>query len=90
MNATRFPRKYSDDLGREIELGASPRAGLALDRCARAYAWLQGSDFVSPGDVQAIATDVLRHRIGLSYEARGAGRDADAVLRDLLKLVAPA
>ena len=90
VNATRQPAKYSEDLGRQIELGASPRAGIALDRCARAYAWLQGSDFVSPGDVQAIAPDVLRHRIALSYEAKGAGRDADAVLADLLKLVAPA
>ena len=73
---------------REIELGASPRAGLALDRCGRAHAWLRGQDFVSPADIQAIAPDVLRHRIGLSYEATGAGRDADAVLADLLALVA--
>ncbi len=90
VNATRHPDKYSADLAKEIELGASPRAGLALDRCARAYAWLHGADFVSPGDVQAIAPDVLRHRVALSYEARGQGRDADAVLADLLKLVAPA
>ena len=55
VNATRQPAKYSEDLGRQIELGASPRAGLALDRCGRAHAWLQGSDFVSPGDIQAIA-----------------------------------
>jgi MoxR-like ATPase len=90
VNATRTPGRYSEELGRQIELGASPRAGLALDRGARAYAWLKGQDFVSPGDVQAIAPDVLRHRVALSYEARGAGRDADAVLADLLKLVAPA
>jgi MoxR-like ATPase len=90
VDATRHPGKYSKDLATQIELGASPRAGLALDRCARAYAWLKGSDFVSPGDVQAIAPDVLRHRVALSYEARGQGRDADAVLADLLKLVAPA
>ncbi len=90
VGATRHPDKYSPDLARQIELGASPRAGLALDRCARAYAWLQGSDFVSPADVQAIAPDVLRHRVALSYEAKGAGRDPDAVLADLLKLVAPA
>jgi len=88
VNATRQPGSYSKDLAREIELGASPRAGLALDRCGRAHAWLQGQDFVSPGNIQAIAPDVLRHRVGLSYEATGAGRDADAVLADLIKLVA--
>jgi MoxR-like ATPase len=90
VNATRQPAKYTEDLGREIELGASPRAGLALDRCGRAHAWLQGSDFVSPGDIQAVAPDVLRHRVALSYEATGAGRTADAVLADLVKLVAVA
>ncbi len=88
VNATRRPAEYSEDLGRQIELGASPRAGLALDRCGRAHAWLRGQDFVSPADIQAIAPDVLRHRIGLSYEATGAGRTADAVLADLIKLVA--
>ena len=88
VNATRRPAEYSQDLGRQIELGASPRAGLALDRCGRAHAWLRGQDFVSPADIQAVAPDVLRHRIGLSYEATGAGRDADAVLADLIKLVA--
>jgi len=90
VDATRHPNKYSADLAKEIELGASPRAGLALDRAARAHAWLKGADFVSPGDVQAIAPDVLRHRVSLSYEAKGRGRDADAVLADLLALVAPA
>ena len=88
VNATRRPAEYSQDLGRQIELGASPRAGLALDRCGRAHAWLRGQDFVSSADIQAVAPDVLRHRIGLSYEATGAGRDADAVLADLIKLVA--
>jgi len=90
VNATRYPDKYSPDLAKQIDLGASPRAGLALDRCGRAYAWLKGADFVSPGDIQAIAPDVLRHRIALSYEAQGAGRSADTVLADLIKLVAPA
>ena len=90
VNATRHPDRYSKDLAREIELGASPRAGLALDRCSRAYAWLRGEDFVSPADVQAIAPDVLRHRVSLSYEAQGAGRSADSVLADLVKLVAVA
>jgi MoxR-like ATPase len=90
VSATRHPDKYSADIAGEIELGASPRAGLALDRCGRAYAWLKGSDFVSPGDIQAIAPDVLRHRVALSYAAKGAGRDADAVLADLINLVAVA
>jgi MoxR-like ATPase len=88
VNATRRPAEYDEALGRQIELGASPRAGLALDRCGRAHAWLKSRDFVSPEDIQAVAPDVLRHRVALSYEARGAGRDADAVLADLLKLVA--
>jgi MoxR-like ATPase len=88
VNSTRHPDKYSKDLGRQIELGASPRAGLALDRCGRAHAWLSGQDFVSPGNIQAVAPDVLRHRVALSYEAKGAGRSADDVLADLIKLVA--
>src|SRR5690606_11277077 len=54
INATRRPAQYSDDLANLIEYGASPRATIALDRCARAYAWLQGKDFVSPDDVQAV------------------------------------
>ncbi len=90
VNATRTPSNYSEDLGRQTRARRQPAGGDRADRCARAYAWLQGSDFVSPGDVHAIAPDVLRHRIALSYEAKGAGRDADAVLADLLKLVAPA
>ena len=90
VDATRHPGKYSEDLARQIELGASPRAGLALDRCGRALAWLRGQDFVSPGDVQAVAPDVLRHRIALSYEARGAGRTPDAALADLVARVAVA
>ncbi|MDS9469339.1 MoxR family ATPase [Paracoccus sp. MBLB3053] len=88
INATRHPAKLSEDLGRMIELGASPRGGIAIDRCARAHAWLKGQDFVSPTDVQSVAPDVLRHRIALSYEAHGAGRSADDVIADLLQLVA--
>jgi MoxR-like ATPase len=88
VTATRHPDRYAPDLAAQIALGASPRAGLALDRCGRAHAWLQGSDFVSPGDIQAVAADVLRHRVALSYEATGAGRTPDAVLADLIKHVA--
>jgi MoxR-like ATPase len=61
--ATRHPGRYDNSLERLIEYGASPRATIALDRCARARAWLLGRDFVSPEDVLALAPDVLRHRI---------------------------
>ena len=88
VNATRNPAALSEDLAKAIEIGASPRAGLALDRCARAHAWLNSQDFVSPGDIQAVAPDVLRHRLILSYEARGSGRSADDVVADILDLVA--
>jgi MoxR-like ATPase len=88
VNATRAPGKLSADLGRWIELGASPRASLALDRCGRAHAWLNGQDFVSPGNIQAVAPDVLRHRVTLSYEAKGEGKSADDVLTELVRLVA--
>ena len=69
------------------EYGASPRATLALDRCARANAWLRGADFVSPDDVQAVAFDVLRHRIILSFEAEANGISADQVINDLISRV---
>jgi MoxR-like ATPase len=56
--ATRYPERYGDDLKRRIQVGASPRGSLALDRCARAHAWLARRDHVTPDDVRAIATDV--------------------------------
>jgi MoxR-like ATPase len=67
--ATRTPKAYGDDLARWVAYGASPRGTIALDRCARAHAWLNGRDFVAPEDVHAVAADVLRHRVLLSYEA---------------------
>ncbi len=86
--ATRGPEKYSADLAHWIEYAASPRATIALDRCARAHAWLAGRDYVSPEDVQAIAPDVLRHRVLLSFEAEAAGVSSDDVIAELLKRVA--
>ena len=86
--ATRTPDKYSEDLDRWIDVGGSPRASLALDKCSRAHAWLKGSDFVDPGNVRAIAHNVLRHRLMLSYEAQGEGVSADKVIDTLLELVA--
>ncbi|MCV6584823.1 MAG: MoxR family ATPase [Marinibacterium sp.] len=88
VDATRNPDGFGDDLHRWIEIGASPRGSLALDRCARTHAWLRGRDYVDPEDVRAIAADVLRHRLGLSYEAQGEGISADDVVAELLRQVA--
>ncbi|MEO8937242.1 MAG: MoxR family ATPase [Burkholderiaceae bacterium] len=85
--ATRHPSPYSEAMVRRISCGASPRATIALDRCARARAWLQGKDYVTPEDVQAIAGDVLRHRVLLSFEAEADGVTPDAIVRELLQLV---
>jgi MoxR-like ATPase len=86
--ATRKPESYSSDLAGIIAYGASPRATMALDRCARAHAWLKGRDFVGPDDVQSIAHDVLRHRILLSFEGEASGKTSDQVIDTLLSLVA--
>ena len=86
--ATRQPEPYSSELAGWIQYPASPRATIALDRCARAHAWLAGRDYVSPGDIQAIAPDVLRHRILLSFEAEASGISVDDVIAELLKRVA--
>lgn len=85
--ASRQPHVYSKELAGWIEYGGSPRATIALDRCARAHAWLHGQDFVSPDDVQAVAADVLRHRLLLSFEAEANGVTPDQVVRELLALV---
>ena len=82
--ATRQPENYSKELQSWIDFGASPRGTIALDRCARAHAWLQGKDFVSPDDVQAVAADVLRHRLILSFEAEANGITSDDVIREIL------
>jgi MoxR-like ATPase len=82
--ATRRPEAYAGELVGWLRFGASPRATLALDRCARARAWLRGRDYVSPEDVQAVAPDVLRHRILLSYESEAGGRTTDRFIDALL------
>lgn len=86
--ATRTPADLSEDLGRWIEIGASPRASLALDKCGRAHAWLSGRDYVDPIDIRAVAHDVLRHRVALSYEAQGEGITPDHTIDTILSLVA--
>ena len=85
--ATRTPEQYDSALANLLDYGASPRATIALDRCARANAWLRGSDFVTPDDVQAVAHDVLRHRIIVSFEAEANGIDADQVITALISKV---
>ncbi|WP_170367144.1 AAA family ATPase [Ruegeria arenilitoris] len=88
VQATRTPSALSDDLAAWIEIGASPRASLALDKCGRAHAWMNGRDYVDPADIRAIAHDVFRHRITLSFEAQGDAKTADDVIDEILKLVA--
>ena len=85
--ATRDSGRYGDDLKGVLQYGASPRATIALDRCARAHAWLAGRDFVTPEDIQEVAHDVLRHRILLGFEAEASGRTPDELIDTLLKRI---
>ncbi|MFO7733970.1 MAG: AAA family ATPase [Candidatus Aminicenantes bacterium] len=85
---TREPERHGGDLARWIRLGASPRATLALDAAARAHAWLQGQDFVSPDNIRAVAPACLAHRVHLSYEAEAAGKTRNDVIQTLLAQVA--
>ena len=84
---TRDPSAYGEDLRLWLQYGASPRASIALDRCARAHAWLAGRDYVDPEDIQTMAYDVLRHRIILTYEAEADGITADGFIKALLSRV---
>jgi len=88
--ATRRPAEYSRELASWIQVGASPRASLALDQVARTLAWLHGEDAVSPDSIRAIVHDCLRHRLILSYEASAAGISADQVIDELIRQVAVA
>ena len=85
--ATRNPEKYDTSLKDSILFGASPRATIALDKCAKINAWLEGRDFVTPEDVHSVIYEVLRHRIILSFEAQAEGLTADDVITSILKLV---
>ncbi|MCE9686825.1 MoxR family ATPase [Shewanella sp. AS16] len=86
--ATRQPQRYSDELAKWLDYGVSPRATISLERCARARAWLNERDFVSPEDIQAVAPNVLRHRLLLSYQAQAEGVSPDRVISHILNLVA--
>lgn len=85
--ATRRPEKYDAEVAQWLDFGASPRATIALDRCARAHAFLHGRDYVSPDDVQAVANDCLKHRLIISFEAEAAGITSVRVIERLLSIV---
>ena len=85
--ATRDASRYGEELAGWIQHGASPRATMALDRCARAYAWLNNRDYVVPEDIQLLAPDVLRHRIILSFAAEAEGMTADSCIAAILSRV---
>jgi len=82
--ATRDPGAVNSDLAGQVLYGASPRASMGIDRAARAHAWLSGRDFVGPEDIQAVAPDVLRHRLVLSFEAEADGVDSNTVIAGIL------
>lgn len=89
--ATRDPQRYGDSpLAQWIRVGSSPRASIALDKCARASAWLDGRNYVDPEDVRSVAHAVLRHRMILSYDALADGVDTEVVVDELLRQVAVA
>lgn len=85
--ATRKPGHYDPAIAKWVQYGASPRASIALDMCARAHAWLAGRDFVTPDDIQAIVYDVFRHRVLLRYEAQADGVTVDDFVHKLIQVV---
>jgi len=88
VQATRHPEGYSDDMARWIRYGASPRASIALARCARSLAWMRGDTYVSPEHIQDVAPEILRHRLLLTFEAEAEGITTDDFINNLLELVA--
>ena len=85
--ATRDPGRVDSSLEGQVMYGASPRAGMAIDRAARARAWLQGRDYVGPEDIQNVAPDVLRHRLVLSFEAEADGVSPNSVIDSIINAV---
>jgi len=82
--ATRDPGRIDESLDGQVMYGASPRASMGIDRAARAHAWLSGRDYVGPEDIQGVASDVLRHRIVLSFEAEADGVSENSIIERLL------
>ncbi len=88
ISATRYPEKFDTELAKLIDFGASPRGTIALDRCSRTNAWMQGRDYVAPEDIHLICKDVLRHRIALSYKGRAEGVTTDQIIDKIIEVVA--
>ena len=87
--ATRFPADYGmKDLQSMISFGSSPRASISMALAARAYAFLKGRGYVIPEDVRAVCHDVMRHRLGLSYEAEANNINADEIISNILDKIA--
>ena len=90
INGTRYPDRHGEPLSKWIQVGASPRGGIGMEKASRAHAWMNGRDHVTPDDVRSIVVDVLRHRIILSYEANASGVTPDQVIEELVRRVAVA
>ncbi len=88
VSATRYPKKYNEQLDNWLDFGASPRGSIAIDRSCRTHAWMNGKDFVNPDNIRAVVHDCLRHRLILSYEANADGITADHVIDEILQQVA--
>ena len=88
VSATRAPEKYDQELAKWIDRGASPRATIALLRCAKALAWLRGDQYVTPEHIHHIATSVLRHRILPSFESEANDISRNDIIQKLLDVVA--
>ncbi len=89
VDATRYPENYNLNIDGLIEYGASPRASIWLILCGKAYALLRGRGYVIPEDIRAVAHDVLRHRIILTYEAEAEEITSDKIIDDILSKIRP-
>ena len=85
VSATRRPERIDPARAGQVRYGASPRAAIALERTARAHAWLAGRDYVSPADIQAMVLPVLGHRVLLSYEAEARGESVEGLLQAIVR-----
>ena len=81
---TRQPEKYQINISDFIQLGASPRATIALTLCAKSHAFLRGRGFVTPQDVKSVAHDVLRHRISVTFEAEAEEKSSEVIIQKIL------